>query len=198
MNPIVYKIIFPNGKVYFGITKRGLAYRRYEHESKARREAGHYVHAAIRKYGDAVKWEVVEELSSYEQAKDRETYWIELSKSDQKEFGYNLTKGGDGTVGCRPSEETRKRLSEAHKGYKAPQSQRLNMSRGMTGCRHKDSRPIYGYNESTGEGLFLRGFADIKKYTDFEPSSVTKVCAGVRNSLFGWKFKYMEAVDAPV
>ena len=38
-----------------------------------------------------------------------------ISYFDSKENGYNMTLGGDGSRGLHPSEETRRKLSEANK-----------------------------------------------------------------------------------
>ena len=71
-----------------------------------------------------------------------EKYYIE--EYDSFRNGYNMTLGGEGTVGCIPSEETRVRLSEATKGEK----------NGMYGKSHtEESRKAMSENHAdvTGE-----------------------------------------------
>ena len=53
------------------------------------------LYRAIRKYGlDNFSFEVLEECSQ-EELNDKEVYWIAFYKANQREFGYNLTSGGD-------------------------------------------------------------------------------------------------------
>lgn len=47
---------------------------------------------------------------------EKETFYINLFRSDSSEFGYNLTSGGDGISGYKHTEETKRKLSESHSG----------------------------------------------------------------------------------
>jgi group I intron endonuclease len=49
--------------------------------------------------------------------------------------GYNLTEGGDGTLGCSPTEETRRKMSLASKGKKLSQEHRAKISSGHLGIK---------------------------------------------------------------
>ena len=92
-NYTVYKHTFPNGKVYIGITKR---------EPKVRwGSSGHgycrniRMWNAIKKYG----WNNIEHIILYEnktreEADELERKLIEEYKSNQKDFGYNIQRGG--------------------------------------------------------------------------------------------------------
>lgn len=64
--------------------------------------------------------EVIEELELESISFEREIYWIAFYKTNickyGKEFGYNLTDGGEGASGYIYSEEQIKRMSEAHMG----------------------------------------------------------------------------------
>lgn len=53
-------------------------------------------------------------------AKEKEMYYIKKYNSNNPNFGYNLTDGGDGTKGYYPSEKTRQKMSESRKGEKNP------------------------------------------------------------------------------
>jgi group I intron endonuclease len=89
-----------NGKVYVGFTSKSIAKRWSEHCRRARYHCklnnGNYFQRAIVKYG-ADNWEakLLEVCDLLEAADAAETKWIAYYKSNQKEFGYNLTPGGN-------------------------------------------------------------------------------------------------------
>jgi hypothetical protein len=45
----------------------------------------------------------------------------------------NLTNGGDGSVGCKPNEDTKQKISDKNKGKKASEETRKKMSESQTG-----------------------------------------------------------------
>lgn len=47
---------------------------------------------------------------------EKEIYWIKKYETNNSKFGYNMTKGGDGSSGRVTSEETKIKLRESHKG----------------------------------------------------------------------------------
>lgn len=54
------------------------------------------IHKAIRKYGkDNFKYDILEECSE-EELNEKEIYWIKTKNSQDKNIGYNISKGGDG------------------------------------------------------------------------------------------------------
>lgn len=127
----VYKIThIASGKSYIGISKD--IYRRWvQHKSwvntGARRSA---IYSAMQKYGiDAFSWQIIEECSK-DDLEMREQHWIAVF--DTFRNGYNLTAGGE--YNKEVSEETRKRMSESHKGKK--QTQELIEKRVKRGSEH--------------------------------------------------------------
>lgn len=109
-----------NGKCYVGqaikIRKRFL-----QHMGKFRENHPYPLYAALNKYGlENFEFEVLETFENLDQddlskmLNEREIYWIAQYKS--YENGYNQTLGGEATHGWIPSEETRRKLSEALKG----------------------------------------------------------------------------------
>jgi len=114
----VYKIThIASGKSYVGISKD--VHRRWiQHKSwvntGARRSA---IYNAMQKHGlDAFSWQVIEECSK-DNLDMREQHWIAVF--DTFRNGYNLTAGGE--YNKELSEESRKRMSESHKGKKQSQ-----------------------------------------------------------------------------
>ena len=91
----VYKITFPNNKNYIGISNN--IYRRMlEHNTDFRNNLP--IEYAIKKYGKITEFDIIEEISpeNRDLMREREKYWIEHYNSYKKEFGYNISKGGDG------------------------------------------------------------------------------------------------------
>lgn len=91
----VYKITFPNNKNYIGISNN--IYRRMlEHNTDFRNNLP--IEYAIKKYGKITEFDIIEEISpeNRELMREREKYWIKHYNSHKKEFGYNISEGGDG------------------------------------------------------------------------------------------------------
>lgn len=103
----IYKYTFPNGKVYIGQTYEGS--RRYGRITSYKNML---VRRAMDKYPDFKK-EIVE-YCSLENVDARERFYISFFNSANKQFGYNLTSGGQANKTL--SDEVRKIISEKHKG----------------------------------------------------------------------------------
>ena len=87
-------------------------------------------HNALRKYGlDNFIYCVLEDNVLKENLNMRETDWIEYY--DSFYCGYNLTSGGDTNVII--SEETRRKLSESHKGIHPTEETRRKLSESHKG-----------------------------------------------------------------
>ena len=109
----VYMHTFPNGKTYIGITRQDVR-RRWR---KGDGYIGQPVHEAIKKYGwGNITHTILAEGLNKEDAENAEIYYIAKYKSLSHENGYNIEKGGNSTG--RISEETKKKMSMAHKGKK--------------------------------------------------------------------------------
>lgn len=95
---LIYKITNKlNNKNYIGKTSRDLKVRWREHTSKARQITGYYLHNSIKKHGE--KNFTIQEIAraeTEEEANALEKEWINYYHTNKKEYGYNLTKGGDG------------------------------------------------------------------------------------------------------
>lgn len=128
----VYKITNKeNGKIYIGITNQGASVRWYKHCSETNAGSTFPIHNAIRKYGkDNFQIEVVEEIidQDYDYLKEREKHWIAEFDSYNREKGYNLTLGGDGTFGRFHSQETKEKIRQKAVGRKISEETRKKMS----------------------------------------------------------------------
>lgn len=113
---LIYQVINQlNGKRYVGITtQKSLSTRRSSHlcESLKRKSQLHF-HRAIRRYGvENFQWSVLEEGTDTKIGRDvREPYWISVLKPE-----YNMTCGGGGTSGWKPTAEWRRKKSLEQKG----------------------------------------------------------------------------------
>ncbi len=108
----VYVHVFPNGKKYFGITsKRPNA--RWEGGSGYDEKGQPVMYNAIQKYGwDNIEHIILYEGLSFEAATAKEKELIKKHKTNcsryGNEFGYNMTDGGEGTLGRRYCENVAK------------------------------------------------------------------------------------------
>jgi group I intron endonuclease len=89
---IIYKITSPSGKVYIGQTMRSFEERIRQH--KRRSSNCTLLKNAIQKYGDQMKYEIIEEDILREQLDKREVHWISHFNSLAPD-GYNLDSGGN-------------------------------------------------------------------------------------------------------
>ena len=110
-----------NNKEYVGLTKRPLEERWKQHIYESNKQDSWEWNTplgnAIKKYGkDSFQVFVLEECSSETELKQKEIQLIKERKSLSTENGYNLTLGGDGRLGYKLSEETKRKIGEGNIG----------------------------------------------------------------------------------
>lgn len=106
-----------NGKQYVGQTKN-FKQRQYNWYNTNWEYAGKYINHARGKYGtDSFDFSILKECENIEETNFWEQYYIELLNTKVPN-GYNLTDGGEGSIGYIVSDETRKKISESVKGEK--------------------------------------------------------------------------------
>lgn len=124
MSYTVYKHTSPSGKVYIGITRQNVKKRWQNGNGYAHSE--HFKNAIL-KYGwNNIKHEILYTGLSKDEACKMEIELIALYKSNQREFGYNNSKGGE--CGNKFSEETKQKISNSLKGKKASDATRKKLS----------------------------------------------------------------------
>ena len=120
-----------NGKIYGGITGRkpeirwqnGTAYKRNPHFNKA-----------IKKYGwNNFEHEIIANNITQQEAKNFEKILISKLNTMNNKMGYNMTLGGEGTLGFRFSEQVKQKMSSDRKGTNSP-------TYGRCGNKH----PLFG------------------------------------------------------
>jgi group I intron endonuclease len=124
-----------NGKFYVG--KANDCHGRWlRHLGSARRGSLQAIHCAIRKYGKSVfEWTVIQEFTQESDAFAAEMYWIDFFRSNEKEFGYNLTRGGAG--GYSVGADIREKISRAKKGKKHTPESIAKMSKTHSERKHR-------------------------------------------------------------
>lgn len=113
---IIYCAISPNGKRYIGLSTKTLNHRKSQHFSFLTRSSRNlYFYNALRKYGfDNFEWVLLEEIKDdskinlLRDLKILESFYISKYRTSEKEFGYNLTLGGD--IG--PNEDTIEKIKK--------------------------------------------------------------------------------------
>ena len=142
---IIYKVTnILNGKIYIGQTIRGLEVRGQCHISESK-NGNTYFNRALRKYcPENFEWEVIEECYSKEDLDLAEEWYIRYYNTFGSN-GYNLTFGGEGTIGWKPSEETRKKISKSMCGENNPnygkersEEYRKKLSDTLKGRKHSE------------------------------------------------------------
>src|ERR1700722_11487271 len=109
-----------NGKKYIGQTIYTMEHRKYAHRRDALNKGSNLLfHKAIRKYGfDVFRWETIVSGLDQDNLDYHEIRFIAKYKTRDPN-GYNLTDGGNGTLGRKGnklSEEHKNKISNGNKG----------------------------------------------------------------------------------
>ncbi len=132
MTHIIYKHTAPDGRIYIGMTKQGL-------EGRAK---GGYGYRSTPQFFDAIQnfgWgtfthEVLETGLDRISAKKAERKYISLFESNKPDKGFNVDAGGSSNI--RPlSPETRRKMSESHKGIPLSKDHKGKISAALKGRR---------------------------------------------------------------
>jgi len=106
----IYKVVnLINKKCYVGFHATNNEYDDYF-------GSGKLICKAIKKYGIQNFIKGVIEYVSIQEWREKEKYWIKEMKTHVSEGGYNLTYGGNGTLGYKDSEKTKKQKSKSLSG----------------------------------------------------------------------------------
>lgn len=182
MGYCVYVHTFPNGKRYVGITsqrpekrwKNGHAYQNQR-----------YVWNAINKYGwHNIKHDVLYEGLTKFEACAIEQALIAEWKTATKEFGYNLSTGGEcSATGHKVSAETRKRMSESHKGKNTWAKGRKNPS-----VSERCSKAVVCVETN----VVYRNGREASEMTGINRGNINQCCLGNRKTARGYHWRYAE------
>lgn len=180
-----------NGKVYIGITCQKTNYR-WGAGSGYKQQPKFY--NAICKYG----WENFEHITlfknlSFEEAKQKEIEMIDKYNAFSKEYGYNATKGGDGSNGVPCSEETKLKISKANKGRKFSKETKELMSKLKIGLRPSNCKRVM----CVETGVIFESMHDAEKQTGIKYKNISKVCKCEygRKTAGGYHWQYYKKID---
>lgn len=121
-----------NNKIYIGLTTESISERCRKRiaEAKYRKSRNSYILNAIRKYGSEVfKVEQLDTASSLEELQQKEIFYIQKYNSTNRKIGYNLTKGGEGNLGLKMSDNTKEKIRQKRLGDKWSDERKLNHSK---------------------------------------------------------------------
>lgn len=141
----VYKITNKvTGKIYVGITNQGSGARYRHHWYEARIGESAPIHRSMAKYGEEnFTLEIIDFAETYDELKEKEKFWIKELNSRDRNVGYNLTEGGDGTFGRMHSEETKEKIRQKAIGRTASEETKQKMSETRTGkCSDKQKEHL--------------------------------------------------------
>ena len=182
----IYKITnCVNGKVYIGKSIDILNKRWVYHKSLLNNgtHINKHLQNAWNKYGEEnFNFSIILECMP-DELDEYEIYYIDLYKSYLPEYGYNKTFGGDGAV---PTEETRKKMSIAHKGILGTPESKLKKSLKLRGennpmyGRKKELSPVYGKSKSDETIQKLKNY-----WTDERRLEQSKLMSGENNPMNG-------------
>jgi len=167
----IYKLICNiNNKIYIG--KSINIYNRLA-THKSAKDVG-YLYNAIRKYGwDSFEVEILEVFESFDKNKDndillqRESYYIKLFKSTDRNIGYNRCGYSNDSTGIKSSDETIKKLKS--KTCSAEHKRKISISNSgkirSEETREKISKSRIGmkFSEKTKEKMRMRRHTDETK-----------------------------------
>lgn len=187
-------------KYYVGITSQRIE-RRWKNGFGYTKNT--YFYRAIKKY----KWENIEHIVlesnlSEDEAKKKEKYYIKKYKSFQNQYGYNLTLGGEGTVGYIMSDETKDKISLANSGVNSAWYgkhhtilEKEKISKGnkgkQLGKKSKLHKKVYQYSMDTGK--FIQGYdsvRDAERITNIPHDRISRCCNNKLKSAGGYIWNY--------
>lgn len=101
-----------NGKQYVGISRETLAHRKRRHANDATHGKKTRLHCAIRKYGlENLQFEQIAEFATF-----KEACAAERAKIAEIKPAYNVTAGGEGSIGFKHSPESLEKMRVASTG----------------------------------------------------------------------------------
>lgn len=181
----VYIHTVPNGKKYVGITSNSPK-RRWSNGRGYKNCV--YFNKAIEKYGwENISHEVVATHLHEDEAKNREKQLIFELKTNNPQFGYNLTTGGDGTPGVhrfgadspyygkKHTEETKRLMREHHTPHKTGRD-----------------KPVLQYSL---DGQFIARYesaSEAGRSINKRHNTIAAVCRGRGHTAYGSKWFYEE------
>ena len=178
-NYTVYKHTTPSNKVYIGITSQNNISRRWQNGFGYKNNK-HFFNAII-KYGwENIKHEILYTNLTKEQACDIEIQLINAYQSNKSKFGYNQSNGGEyGRNGVPLSEETKNKLSLAHKGKHLSEKTRHKCKINNLGkhkCSEINRKKLSEKRKGKGNPMYGHTFTKEHKYKLSQANGTKVIC----------------------
>lgn len=139
-------------------------------------------------------------VGSLEELNAAEVFWIDIFGTFKFPFHYNSTEGGEGTSGCKPSQETIKLWKEQRTGSGNPMygkhhsdEQKEKWSLDRKGKMSGESHPMYGVHRC-GESAPMYGKHHSEESKAKNRESHLGKLAGRNNPNYGGKYSSSEEV----
>lgn len=191
----VYMHVFPNGKVYIGLTSKRLPCERWC--------GGHgysgqpFMWRAIQKYG----WKNIRHVILADGLKKAEAEALEVEKiaehrANDSRFGYNIDKGG--SAPGRMSDATREKLSRAQAGENnsfygkhltEEHKAKIRETRRELDIQPVNKRPV----RCVETGVIYESTAEATRALGIHNYAIRRVCYGERKTAGGFHWEYVSA-----
>ena len=197
----VYIHIFPNNKVYIGITRNRTDIRWANGKGYKSQKV---MSNAINKYGwENIEHKVLYENLTKEEAEQKEIELIAFYKSNQRKYGYNIENGGN-CVG-KMSEETKKKISKSNIGKntgikngmygKHPKGEfkkgNIPHNKGKKTSeeeRRKRSKPVL----CVETGIVYYSAREANKQTGISYKNISRVCNKIKKTTGGYHWEFVK------
>ncbi len=202
-----------NGKIYIGQTKHGDNPNRRWENGGAYKHSQHF-YSAIQKYGwDNFEHEIIARHLTLDEANKFESLLIQKLDSTNPLKGYNIESGGKNSA---MSDETRQKISRAHKGKKkSPEAiaksrearkglklreetkQKIGLSH--KGAKHWNAKSVNQYDLKTGELIKQWEYIyQIEEELGYSNSEISSCCKGKLKSAKGYLWTYADVTQDEV
>jgi len=170
-NYIVYMHIFPNNKVYIGITSQKIE-RRWRYNGSGYKTQ--IIYNAIQKYGwGNIEHKILYENLSREEAEQKEIELITQYKSNNSKYGYNIDNGGNHQG--KMSEQTKVKLSKIFMGRTISEEAHKKMIENM----HKTK--VYQFDTNYNFINSYNSIREASRITKIDGSQIVNCCKKKKN-----------------
>lgn len=180
----VYQYTFPDGMIYIGATKNKVEQRRdqgYQHNKRLQN--------AMRLAGwKNIEVTILADDLTQEDAFDKEQYFISLFDATNPTVGYNLSKGGKSTyAGLKHTDEYRHKMSNLYKGrtFSEETLKRLKEA-------HKKERKAVICCTVDGEQInYFESLHEAAKAFGTHPSNISRACKKETKTCKGYVWNFV-------
>lgn len=144
---------------------------------------------AINYYG----WDNFDHIVIARGLTEEEAKWLEIElirelDTTNRDKGYNITKGGEGTNGYKHTEETRKNIGKIHKGKTLSEETRKKLSESHKGKNNPSAKRIYCVELD----MYFDTVTEASEYVGCHRSNISSVLIGNRKTCKGYHWLYAE------